>query len=319
MPAYVQEVLDLIEWANGPANSKWGAVRAAAGHPAPFGLEYLGVGNEDQITPVFRERFRLIYDAVRAKHPEIKVVGTVGPNPGGADFEAGWALGRELGVPVLDEHYYRPPAWFWENLGRYDGYDRSGPAVYAGEYAAHDKGRRNTLRSALAEAAYLTSLERNGDIVRLSSYAPLLAKQGRTQWHPDLIYFDSQTVTPSVNYAVQQLFMRNTGDTSVDTSVDGGSSEIAASAVRDAQSADLILKLVSRADKPVAARIDVSAAGAFDERATRTVLCGDPQSENAFGRPPAIVPEVSTIPAGKTFGCPVPAHSLTVLKLRAKR
>jgi beta-xylosidase/alpha-L-arabinofuranosidase len=319
MPSYVQEVLDLIEWANGPPTSTWGSVRAAAGHPAPFGLVYLGVGNEDQITPVFRERFKLIFDAVRAKHPEIVVVGTAGPSPDGADFEAGWALARSSGVPLLDEHYYRNPEWFWESLGRYDRYDRVGPGVYAGEYAAHDKDRRNTLRSALAEAAYLTSLERNGDIVRLSSYAPLLAKQGHTQWRPDLIYFDNLTVTPSVNYIVQQLFMHNAGDRSAAVAVEGGGAEFAASAVRDTQSGDLVLKLVSRSDKPLSARIDVSVAGAFDDRAMRTVLCGDPLAENAFGRAPATVPEVSTLPAGKTFGCPVPARSLTVLRLRSKR
>ncbi len=319
MPAYVQEVLDLIEWANGPATSRWGAVRAAAGHPAPFGLEYLGVGNEDQITPIFRERFRMIHEAVRAKHPEIKVVGTVGPSPEGADFEAGWALGREWGVPLLDEHYYRKPEWFWESLGRYDRYDRAGPHVYAGEYAAHDKDRRNTLRSALAEAAHLTALERNGDVVRLASYAPLLARQGHTQWRPDLIYFDNLTVTPSVNYTVQQLFGRNAGDRAVAAAVAGGGADLAVSAVRDTASGDLIVKLVSRADKPVSVRLDVSAAGVFGARATRTVLCGDPLAENAFGRPPAVVPETADLQAGGVFACPVPAHSLTVLRLRPSR
>lgn len=316
MPAYVQEVLDLIEWANGPATSKWGSVRAAAGHPAPFGLVYLGVGNEDQITPVFRERFKMIFEAVRAKHPEITVVGTVGPNPDGADFEAGWALGRSLGVPVLDEHYYRSPEWFWENLVRYDRYDRNGPAVYAGEYAAHDKGRANTLRSALAEAAHLTALERNGDVVRLSSYAPLLAKQGRTQWRPDLIYFDNVTVTPTVNATVQRLFMHNAGDMSLATTVEGGGNELAVSAVRDSLSGDVIVKLVNRAGTPTQARVDVSAAGNVDARATCTVLHGDPLAENTFGRAPAVVPETATLQVGADFTYQVPACSLTVIRLR---
>ncbi len=318
MPDYVQEVLDLIEWANGPATSRWGAVRAAAGHPAPFGLEYLGVGNEDQITPVFRERFKLIHDAVRAKNPEIKVVGTAGPRPDGRDFEAGWALGRELGVSLLDEHYYQAPAWFWENLGRYDRYDRAGPHVYVGEYAAHDVGRKNTLRAALAEAAHLTALERNGDVVRLSSYAPLLARQGNTQWRPDLIYFDNLTVAPSVNYTVQQLFSRNAGDRSLALALEGGGADLAVSAVRDSRSGDLIVKLVSRSDKPLTVRLDVTDAGAFDARATRTVLCGDPLAENAFGRAPAVMPETAGLQAGGAFACPLPAHSLTVLRLRPR-
>ena len=212
MPAYIQTVLDLIEWANGPATSKWGEVRASAGHPEPFNLEYLGVGNEDHITPVFRERFQMIFDAVKAKHPEITVIGTVGPGPDGADFVNGWEIADELRVPIVDEHYYRPPQWFWDNLRRYDSYDRQTSKVYVGEYAAHDDGRRTTLRSALAEAAFLTGLERNADVVPFASYAPMLAKRGRTQWNPNLIYFTNTEVVPTINYFVQQLFSLHAGD-----------------------------------------------------------------------------------------------------------
>lgn len=220
MPAYIQDILDLIEYANGPASSTWGAKRAAAGHPKPFNLKYLGVGNEDQITPGFRERFLMLQTAIKAKHPEIVVVGTSGPAPDGADFEAGWKLAREFHTDMIDEHYYRAPEWFWNNLNRYDSYDRAGSGVYVGEYAAHDVGRKNTLRSALAEAAYLTSLERNADIVRLASYAPLLAKNRRTQWRPDMIYFDNATISPSVNYQVHKLFGHNAGDAYLPTTVD---------------------------------------------------------------------------------------------------
>ena len=220
MPAYIQEILDLIEYANGPASSTWGAKRAEAGHPKPFNLKYLGVGNEDQITPGFRERFLMLQSAIKAKHPEITIVGTAGPAPDGSDFEAGWQIAREFRTDMVDEHYYRPPEWFWNNLNRYDSYDRAGPGVYAGEYAAHDAGRKNTLRSALAEAAYLTSLEHNADIIRLASYAPLLAKNKRTQWRPDMIYFDNTTVSPSVNYQVQKLFGHNAGDACLPTKVE---------------------------------------------------------------------------------------------------
>jgi alpha-L-arabinofuranosidase len=220
MQDYIQEVLDLIEWANGSATSRWGAVRAAAGHPAPFNLQYLGVGNEDHITPVFRERFKMIFDAVKAKHPEITVIGTAGPAPDGDDFVNGWKIADDLRVPIVDEHYYQAPQWFWENLHRYDSYDRQKSKVYVGEFAAHDDGRRTTLRSALAEAAYLTGLERNADVVPLTSYAPLLARRGHTQWNPNLIYFSNTQVVPTINYYVQQLFSLNSGDVYLQASID---------------------------------------------------------------------------------------------------
>jgi alpha-L-arabinofuranosidase len=218
MPAYVQEVLDLVEYANGPATSRWGAVRAAAGHPEPFGLEYLGVGNEDTISSAFRERFAMIHAALRERHPEITVIGTVGPSPVGEEWEKGWAFARETGVAVVDEHSYKSPRWFLENTRRFDDLDGSGPAVYVGEYAARD----NTLRAALAEAAYMIAMERNGDVVKLASYAPLLAKRGHTQWLPDLVYFDNTTVWPTLNYHVQWMHSVNSGDTCLPVTVTGG-------------------------------------------------------------------------------------------------
>ncbi|MFJ8539983.1 alpha-L-arabinofuranosidase C-terminal domain-containing protein [Streptomyces sp. NPDC093591] len=208
MPAYVQEILDLVEYANGPADSPWGARRAEAGHPEPFGLEYLGVGNEDEITPAFRERFALIHAALAERHPEITVIGTSGPAPGGRDFEAGWEFARKTGVAMVDEHGYLSPRWFLQNTERYDGYDRSGPKVYLGEWASMG----STLYNALAEAAYMNALERNGDIVALSSYAPLLAKSGHTQWTPDLIHFDNTSVRLTVNYHAHRMHSVHHGD-----------------------------------------------------------------------------------------------------------
>ncbi|PTX94884.1 alpha-N-arabinofuranosidase [Spartobacteria bacterium LR76] len=219
MPGYIQDVLDLIEYANGPATSTWGAKRAAAGHPAPFGLQYLAVGNEDQITPVFRERFQMIYEAVKAKHPEITVIGTAGPMPTGADYDNGWKFADELRLPMVDEHCYKSPHWFWKNLRRYDAYDRSKSQVYLGEWASFDDQRRPTLRSAISEAAYLTALERNADLVRFASYAPLLAKREHPSWNPNLIYFSNTEVCPTINYQVQKLFSWNGGDVSLPTSV----------------------------------------------------------------------------------------------------
>ena len=224
MDEYVQEVLDLIEWANGPASSKWGSKRAAAGHPEPFNLEYLGLGNEDVISPEFKVRYKMVNNAIKEKYPDIIVIGTTGPATDGVDYEEGWKFARQEKLPMVDEHGYKSPTWFWGNLNRFDNYQRTGTKVYLGEYAAHDSNRENTLRSALAEAAYMTTLERNGDLVYLSSYAPLLAKQGHTQWRPDMIYFDNESVTPSINYYAQQLFSVNSGDMYLPTKLKIGSS-----------------------------------------------------------------------------------------------
>ncbi|MFK4106023.1 alpha-L-arabinofuranosidase C-terminal domain-containing protein [Streptomyces sp. NPDC019531] len=217
MQAYVEEVLALVEWANGPADSRWGAVRAAAGHPEPFGLEYLGVGNEDVISDTFRDRFTRIHDALREHHPEITVIGTVGPFPAGEDWEKGWAFAREKRVPIVDEHSYKSPRWFLENTRRFETMDREGPHLYIGEYGSW----RNNGRSALAEAAYMIAMERNGDVVRLASYAPLLAKRDHVQWSPDLIYFDNTDVWPTLNYHVQQMHSVNSGDTALPVTVTG--------------------------------------------------------------------------------------------------
>ena len=208
MEAYIQDVLDLIEFANGSIDTPWGRRRAALGHPESFELRYLAIGNEDLIDATFRNRFQLIFDTVLAAHPEIQIVGTSGPAPFGRDYEDGWKLARELRVPIVDEHMYRAPKWFFENTHRYDSYDRSGPQVYVGEYGS--KGNR--LINALSEAAFMLGMERNGDIVRFASYAPLLAKLGHTQWVPDLIYFDNNRVLPSLNYYVQQMFSHTAGD-----------------------------------------------------------------------------------------------------------
>lgn len=208
LPALVQDVLDLVEYANGAVDTPWGARRAAAGHPEPFGLRYLALGNEDEITPAFEERFRVLAAAVADRHPDLELVGTAGPWPFGHDFDEGWRVARETGVALVDEHAYRTPQWFLQQLDRYDDVDRDGPGVYLGEWAA----RTNTTRSAIAEASFMIALERNGDVVRLASYAPLLARRDGTQWVPDLIYFDARSVTPSSSYEVQRLFGSYRGD-----------------------------------------------------------------------------------------------------------
>lgn len=318
MKAYIQDVLDLVEYANGPANSKWGRLRAAAGHPKPFNLEYLAIGNEEAITPVFESRFKMIHDAVKAKYPKLKLVGTVGPFASGQDFDEGWKFARQERLGYVDEHYYVPPAWFWDNLQRYDSYDRSAAKVYAGEYAAHEQNRDNTLRSALAEAAHLTSLERNGDVVQLASYAPLLAKEGHTQWRPDLIYFDNRGVYPSVNYEVQKLFMRNSGDVTLPVTIDAADGLLTGSVVRDSKSGDIVVKVVSRADAAIRARIDLSSIKGLAPTADRTVLAGDPMAQNRFGQPATVRPKQDRMPVTPVTELEVPPSSLTLLRIATR-
>lgn len=321
MPGYIQDVLDLIEWANGPADSKWGSVRAAAGHAAPFGLKYLGVGNEDAITPEFKERFKMIYDVLKAKHPEIVVVGTVGPFPDGEDFDKGWEFARELKLPMVDEHYYRPPQWFWDNLARYDSYDRKGPKVYVGEYAAHDEGRRNTLRSALAEAAFLTSIERNGDVVSRASYAPLLSRRGHTQWTPDMIYFNGTEIFPSLNYTVQRLFGSNHGDAFVSTTVSQGATgaRLATSSVRDSKSGDLIIKIVNGDDAAQTLAIHLTGTAKLPEKAEQIVFGGvSADVANMDDKPAAVSPRTETVPLSNSFTYQAPANSLTIFRIAGR-
>jgi len=245
---YVQELCDLIEWANGDAKtSRWAKMRADAGHSKPFGLKMLGIGNEDLISDVFVERFTYIYKELQKRHPEITIVGTVGPFFEGSDYEYGWNLADELQIPIVDEHYYVSSGWYIHNQQFYDKYPRGNTKVYLGEWAS--KGNR--LENALAEAIHLCNLERNADVVTMSSYAPLLAKQGHTQWNPDLIYFNNTDVYPTVNYQVQRLFGNNSGtryvnaDLAIKNSSVDAYKRIAESVVIDEKTGDLIIKFVN--------------------------------------------------------------------------
>ena len=207
MPYFAQNLLDLIEFANGDASTKWGALRAKMGHPRPFNMKYLGIGNENW-DQVFLDRFEAIAKVVRAKHPEIRIVSSSGPGPDGHSFDYAWKRLDTKLADVIDEHYYRPPEWFREQGGRYDGYDRSGkkPNVYAGEYACHVRSKDNNLYSALCEAGAMTGFERNCDVVEMTSYAPLFAKVDSYKWKPDLIWFDNAGCFGTPNYYVQQMF-----------------------------------------------------------------------------------------------------------------
>jgi alpha-L-arabinofuranosidase len=314
---YIQEVIDLIEWANGPATSTWGAKRAAAGHPAPFNLQYVGIGNEDKITPEFEERFTMIFNAVKAKHPEITVIGTSGPFHSGEDFDKGWKLANDLKVPVVDEHYYVQPEWFVGNQKRYDSYARNAGQVYLGEYASWG----NKLKNAIAEAAYMTSLERNGDVVRMASYAPLLAKKGFTQWKTDMIFFDNVNICLTPNYYVQKMFSANQGDLYFDKVIlkDENDTTLAASCVQDSKTGDVILKMVNYSKSAKNMKVDLSGFKKIIADAEKTLISGDENAENTFENMQSIIPESSTIKISKTFDYPAPAMSLTVIRVKTKK
>ena len=319
MGAYIQDILDLIEWANGDARkTKWGKIRAESGHPKPFNLKYIGIGNEDLITDVFEERFTMIYLAIKEKYPEMIVVGTVGPFNEGTDYVEGWKLADKLGVPMVDEHYYQSPGWFLHNQDFYDKYDRSKKTkVYLGEYATHISGRRANMETALTEALYLAALERNGDVVHMTSYAPLLAKDGRTQWNPDLIYFNNREVRPTPGYYVQKLYGQHAGDHYIPSQVNLDNQDsrvklrVGSSIVRDSKTGDVIVKLVNLL--PVSIETDVRLPGmdGIQSSATRTVLAGAPEATP--------LPVTDTIEAGTSFKQELPAYSFTVIRLKTQK
>lgn len=322
MDAYIQEVLDLVEYANGSATSKFGSKRAEAGHPKPFDVEYLGIGNEDKITPEFEERFKLIEAAVKAKYPEITIIGTVGPGPDGDDYEKGWALANELDLEVVDEHFYETPEWFLNNLNRYDDYDRTQAKVYIGEFAAHDSKRSNNLRTALAEAAFMTSIERNGDLVSMVSYAPLLARKDHISWSPDLIYFTDEAVLKTANYYVQKLFSNYAGDVYYDGifsfKEETEKELVSTSCVKQSLTGDIVLKLVNTNEYPITIIIDLSPFRIKGSQATKIILTGDALAENTFENPDAVVPQESSMQVKSSFLYEVPANSLTVIRTSGK-
>lgn len=253
---YVQDALDLIEFANGDTSTKWGALRAEMGHPAPFNLKIIGVGNEQWGEP-YPKRLEVFLKAIAAKYPEIEVVGTPGPFPDGELFDFGWEEMRRLNVAYVDEHYYKSPKWFLENAARYDDYDRNGPKVFAGEYAAHidadgllrEPCNKNCFEAALAEAAFMTGLERNADVVRMTAYAPLLAHAKSWQWDPDLIWFDNLRVVRTPNYYVQQLYSAHSGTHTLGITENGenliGQGGLYASACYNELTGERIIRLVN--------------------------------------------------------------------------
>lgn len=315
MPQYVQDVLDLIEYANGDAKKTvWGRKRAEAGHPKPFNLKYVGIGNEDLISDVFEERFEMIFKAVKEKYPEITVIGTVGPFYEGSDYDEGWRFATKLGVPMVDEHYYCPPGWFINHQNYYDGYDRKKSKVYLGEYSAQFGGAPN-VESALAEALYLTNVERNADVVSMTSYAPLMAKEKRINWNPDLIYYNNTEIKPSTGYYVQQLFGQNAGTeyiaskVTVDSKDEKVRKRIGVSVVRDDKSGDVIIKMANLL--PVSAKTTIELPVLNTTvKARKTVLSGKPADKK-------MLPVSSEAEVSGNFTEELPAYSFTVIRIPA--
>ena len=311
MQEWADEALDLIEWANGPADSKWGKVRADAGHPEPFNLKYLGLGNEEKITPEFEERFKFIYDQVRAKYPDIVIVGTAGPgsHPGNGDYEEGWKFATQLEVPILDEHYYEQRNYFLTSR-QYDNYPRDRKTkVYLGEYASKDR----KLIDALAEGLYLLHVERNADVVVMTSYAPLFARKNTNNWNPDLIYFDNERPFLTCSYYVQQMFGQSSGDYFYGDCVKFDREDdnlLGQSVVLDTQSRKLYLKVCNAGENAAKATIDLSRFSGF-KSVTKTVIKGQPDDENNFDQQP-IAPVTESVKLKSKATLDVDPYSITL-------
>ena len=313
MDEWVDEALDLIEWANGDASTKWGRVRAEAGHPKPFNLKYLGLGNEERISPEFIERFKYIYERVRAAHPEIVIVGTAGPgsHPGNRDFDTGWKLAEEIGLPILDEHYYEQRDFFLNNR-QYDNYPRDRKTkVYLGEYAAKDK----KLIDALAEALYLLHVERNGDVVCMTSYAPLFARKNATNWNPDLIYFDNERPFLTCSYYVQQLFGLSSGNYYYGNcvTIDDATNLQGQSVVLNTKTRQLFVKMCNASADAKKAKLNLSRFKGLKPAAIKTILSGNPEDENNYEQQP-IQPQKENIKGKKKMTIDLPPYSMVMLQ-----
>ena len=323
---YVQDALDLIEFANGDASSHWGSVRAGMGHPAPFHLKMMGVGNENW-GPQYIERLQLFTKAIKAKYPAIKLINSSGTDPNGERFDYLNSELRKMHADVIDEHYYRKPEWFLENAKRYDNYDRNGSKIFAGEYAAQsDKtvsvNNRNNLQTAIAEAAFMTGMERNADVVCMASYAPLFANVDGWQWTPDMIWVDNLHIYGTPNYYVQKLFSLNKGTNTVSLLQNGqslaGQDSLYASATIDKKTNELIVKLVNVSGVMKTKMVNVEGVKKLSNQATVTVLKSNELTDvNSFNQPGKVAPVESTLSVkGKGISLSLAPNSLTVIRVK---
>lgn len=325
---YIQDALDLIEFANGDKNSTWGKVRASMGHPEPFNMKMLGIGNENW-GPQYIERVKAFQQAIKEKYPYIKLVTSSGTDPDGERFSYLDGKLRALKADVIDEHYYRRPDWFLKNASRYDNYDRNGSKVFAGEYAAQsDKTvsihNKNNLQTAIAEAAFLTGLERNADVVVMASYAPLFAHTDGWQWTPDLIWVDNLRAYGTANYHVQKLYSLHKGTHVVPALMDGkpvtGQNELYSSAVIDKKTKEVIVKIVNSSAASKETAIVIEGVKGLASQGNIITLTGvSPEQVNSLDAPFAVQPVSQHLAIkGKTINLGLPANSFTVVRIGMK-
>ena len=305
LESYIQDALDLIEFANGAVDTPWGKVRADMGHPAPFNLKFIGIGNE-QWGKEYPEHLEPFVKAIRKKYPDIKIVGSSGPNSEGEQFDYLWPEMKRLKADLVDEHFYRPEAWFLSQGARYDNYDRKGPKVFAGEYACHGKGKKwNHFHASLLEAAFMTGLERNADVVHMATYAPLFAHVEGWQWRPDMIWFDNLNSVRTVSYYVQQLFATHKGTNVLSLTMNKkpvtgaeGQNGLFASAVCDKNKNEIIVKVANTSDKKQPLSL------IFNGLKKKEVLSGarciklssaDMDKDNTIENPLAIIPQETSL------------------------
>jgi alpha-L-arabinofuranosidase len=320
---YIQDVLDLIEFANGDTSTKWGALRAEMGHPAPFNLKYVGIGNE-QWGPEYPARLKPFLDVVRKQHPEIKIVGTSGPDSEGEQFDYLWPEMKRLKADLVDEHFYRPESWFLAQGNRYDNYDRKGPKVFAGEYACHGKGKKwNHFNASLMEAAFMTNIERNADIVGMATYAPLFAHVEGWQWRPDMIWFDNLKSVRTCSYYVQQLYSHNKGTNVLPLTMNKqvvsgqeGQDGLFASAVWDKDRNAYIVKAVNTGDE--AQPLNITFAGlkknvSLSDAEVISLHSDNLDADNTLCHPDAVVPQKSSEKLeGNVLSTSLPARTFSV-------
>jgi alpha-N-arabinofuranosidase len=322
---YIQDALDLIEFANGSVATTWGRKRSAMGHPAPFNLKMIGIGNE-QWGPQYVERYERFAKAIKAKYPKITLISGAGPSPSDERFHYLWGELRRLKADIVDEHYYMPPKWFRDNVGRYDDYPRNGPKVFAGEYAAQSVGvvrpeNKNNWECALSEAAFMTGLERNADVVTMSSYAPLFAHVDAWQWTPNLIWFDNLRSYGTPNYYVQKLFSVNRSSRILPVQLNGspknGQQNLFASASLDDKTGEVVLKIVNAEASAREVRINLASAAKLGSSGKAFILAGsDLKAENSLDEPAKIAPveRQVEVPPGE-FSFTLAPNSLSVLRI----
>jgi alpha-L-arabinofuranosidase len=320
---FIDDCIDLVEFANGDVTTPWGKVRAEMGHPEPFNMKYLAIGNE-QWGEFYFERLKFFVEAMRKAHPEIVIIGSSGPDSEGENFDLGWAAMREQGADLVDEHYYSPVDWFRKSMYRYDDYPRTGPKVFAGEYACHDTGKKwNHAGASIYEAAFMTTLERNADIVHMTAYAPLFAHVKGWQWRPDLIWFDNLRVARSVSYYVQQMYARNRGTHVVPLQMQRtpvGEDGLFASATWDAVAEEWIVKVVNTSAEPLPVHIVLDGVRKVGDVAQVTTLdCSDYDLDNTVEAPNTIIPQQSPIKtSGNAVDAVVPAKTFALYCIGAK-